>query len=191
MEIQLPPTGNSTIRIGIMGKDLAINTADRGGVALTSQYFSTPAAAGTTGVAAAISGAVFAQGSRVALLTGMSLFIDGKMSAQPVVGSNTYPEINEGRVAITGQLSVLFENATFRDYFAQETEVSLVAAFASDPSSPTSDFIAITLPRVKAGGAAKSDGERGLVMTMPFRALVGSVANYEATSIMIQDSAAV
>jgi hypothetical protein len=50
------------------------------------------------------------------------------------------------------------------------------------------------LPNVKLGGATKSDGEQGLILTCPFTALYNSAGGTgiatEATTIAIQDTAA-
>jgi hypothetical protein len=50
-----------------------------------------------------------------------------------------------------------------------------------------------TFPRAKMGGATKDDGEKGLVLTMPFTALEqdagGTGQTAFDTTIMIQDSA--
>ena len=184
MQIQLPPTGISTIDVGFMGKD--ITTA-------ASQYFTSPTAASTSGVVAAVNGAVMVNGTKVANITGLSLQIDGGMTAAPVVGSNTYPGVFPGRVQVSGQFTAFFEDATFRDLFINETEVAIAAAFTT-ASSAASDFIAFSLPRIKAGGASKDDGEKGIVQTIPFVALYnsagGSGTSSEQSVIVIQDSLA-
>lgn len=184
MQLQFPPTGIATIDIGFMGKD--ITTA-------ASQYFTSPTAASTSGVVAAVNGAVMVNGTKVANITGMSIQIDGGMTAAPVVGSNTYPGVFPGRVQVSGQFTAYFEDATFRDIFVNETEVSIAAAFTT-ASSAASDFIAFSLPRIKAGGAAKDDGEKGIVQTIPFVALYnsagGSGTSSEQSVIVIQDSLA-
>jgi hypothetical protein len=79
-----------------------------------------------------------------------------------------------------------------RDYFNNETEISVVAAFTTD-NTATSDVMVFNMPRVKVGGATKDDGEKGLVMTMPYVALEntagGSGTSSHLTTISIQDSA--
>lgn len=182
--IALPPSGISTIEFGFMGKDAT--TA-------ASQYFTSPTAASTSGVVAAVNGAVAVNGTRVALLTGLQINIAGGMTAEPVVGSNTFPDIFEGRVVVSGQFSAYFEGATLRDLFLNETEASIVAAFTT-ANTAAADFLSITLPRIKVGGASKDDGEKGIVQTFPFQALLntsgGSGTSSHATTIAIQDSLA-
>lgn len=182
--IALPPSGISTIEFGFMGRD--VTTA-------ASQYFTSPTAASTSGVVAAVNGAVAVNGTRVALLTGLQINIAGGMTAEPVVGSNTFPDIFEGRVVVSGQFSAYFEDATLRDLFLNETEASIVAAFTT-ANTAAADFLSITLPRIKVGGASKDDGEKGIVQTFPFQALLntsgGSGTSSHATTIAIQDSLA-
>lgn len=184
MDINLPATGMSTIALQFMGKD--ITTA--GG-----EYFTSPTAETETGTMAAVNGLMLAQGSAIALLTGLSFSVRGGHTAEPVVGSNTYADITEGRIVVDGQASVLFSGATERDYFINETEVSLVAVLSAS-NSAGADFLGFSFPRVKFGSATKDDGEKSLVQTMSFSALLngsgGSGTSSEETTLVIQDSAA-
>lgn len=184
LSLGLPPTGLATIGMDMMGKD--VTTA-------TSGYYVSPTAAATTGINAAVNGVLTAQGAAVALVTGLDIRIAGNMQATPVVGSNTYPDIFEGRVMVTGNMSVYFQDATFRDYFINETEVALSVALASN-NLAASDFITLSCPRIKLGGADKNDGDTGLIQTMPFQALLatsgGAGVSNEQTTIYVHDSQA-
>lgn len=183
LDIDMPPTGIATISMQFMGKDATYGT---------SEYFTSPTAETTTPLAVSVSGKLYANGSAVALLTGLKVSIKGNMQeAPPVVGSNTVADIAEGRVTVDGEMSVLFQDATFRDYFDDETEVSLQAILTTG-SSATADFVSIVLPRIKVMGAAKDDGEKSLVQTLPFQGLkyVGGASNINSTTVIIQDSQA-
>lgn len=184
MNLSLPPTGMATIDLQFLGKDL-----DTG----TSAYFTSPTAETATGVMAAVNGALYVDGAAVALLTGLTINGSGNMSGTPVAGSNTYPDIFEGRVKVSGQMTVYFQDATFRDLFVNETEASLVAVLTAD-NTATADFLSLILPRIKVGGAAKDDPEGGIVQTLPFTALLnkngGTSTSSEKTTIAIQDSQA-
>jgi len=184
ISIGLPPTGMATISIPMLGKD---RTND------TSQYFTSVAAAGTDPVLAAVSGFIYVDGAAVALITGMDFVIDTGLSTEPVVGSNVNPAIFRGRIKVSGNMSVYFQDAVFRDYFDNETEVPIYAVFKGG-STANPEFISFVFPRVKVGGSSKDDGEKGLVQTMPFTALLngagGTGINSENTTISIQDSQA-
>ena len=182
--IALPPTGIATVDWDFMGKD--VTTA-------TSQYFTSPTAATTTGSLAAVNGVVRVGSSTVATITGLTLNIAANFTGDAVVGSNVKPLMSPGRVLVTGQATCYFEDATFRDVFLNETETSILAAFTSD-NSAAADFVSFAIPRVKFGGAAKDDGEKGIVQTIPFQALLntagGTGTSTERTTLSVQDSQA-
>lgn len=189
MAIKLPATGMSTIDFAIMG----LNNTNVSGA--SAPYFTAVLAESTGGCLAAVNGAVYVAGSAVALITGMDISIAGNLSSDAVIGSNTKPDIFDGRIVVTGNMTVYFQDATFRDYFINETEVSVNAVFKAT-SAANSPFVAISMPRVKVGGASKDDGDKGLIMTMPFQALYDTTgddgtnltADTLATTISIQDS---
>jgi hypothetical protein len=185
MAFNLPPTGMATIKTAFLGKDVTTGVA---------AYYVTPTAALTSGVLAAVNGAVMVNGTPIAMLTGLNFTINGNMSTEPVVGSNSAPEIFEGRVLVDGQMTAYFQDATMRDYFLNETEVSIAAALTTG-SLGTADFLAFSFPRVKMGGASKNDGEKGIVQTIPFKALLpttgGSGVANEQSTLAIHDSLAV
>jgi len=183
LDIDMPPSGIATISLQFMGKDATYDT---------SVYFTSPTAETTTNLAVSVSGKLYVAGSAVALLTGLKLSIKGNMQeSPPVVGSNTIADIAEGRVTVDGEMTVLFQDGTFRDYFDDETEVSL-AAILTTSSSATADLVSIVLPRIKVGGAQKDDGEKALVQTLPFTALkyLAGATNILDTTVSIQDSQA-
>lgn len=182
--IALPPTGIATVDWDFMGKDVTTST---------SQYFTSPTAATTTGSLAAVNGVVRVGSSTVATITGLTLNIAANFTGEAVVGSNTKPLMSPGRVLVTGQATCYFEDATFRDVFLNETETSILAAFTSD-NTAAADFLSFAIPRVKFGGASKDDGEKGIVQTIPFQALLntagGTGTSTERTTLSVQDSAA-
>lgn len=180
IEIGLPPTGMSTVTIGMMGKDVVTDS---------SEYFTTPTASTTTGILASVNGIAYALGTKQTVLTGLSINIAGGMSMQPVVGSNTPPDIFEGRVVVTGEMTAFFENGDLRDAFLDEDEVSLVFVFTTS-NAKNPDFVAFTMPRVKFGSANKNDGETGIVQTLSYQALLNTAGSgADKTTLIIQDSA--
>lgn len=184
MNIALPPSGLATVEFGFMGKDVTTGS---------SQYFSAPTAETTSGALAAVNGVLTAQGSAIALITGLSFGLKGNMSAEAVVGSNTYAGITEGRVIIDGQVTALFQDAVMRDYFINETEVGLSAVLSASGAA-AADFIGFSLPRVKFSGGKPDDGEKSLILSMPFDALFnnagGAATTTEQSTLVIQDSQA-
>ena len=185
LDIALPATGMATIDVGVMGAG-GITTAG-------SAYYTSPTAATTTGITAAVNGALYVAGVAVAICTGLSIKVDGGYSGEPVVGSNVMPNIFPGRVNVTGQFTAYFDGATFRDAFLNETELALSCVLTCD-NTATSDFLAINMPRIKLGSASRSDGEKGIIVTASFQALYngagGAGTSTEQTTLSIQDSAA-
>ena len=181
LAVQLPATGLSTVDIGFVGKDLA----QKG----TSQYFSSPTAQGTTGVLAAVNGVMLVAGVPVALVTSADFSIERATENATAVGSNSIAEIFTGRIRASGNLSVYFQDAQFRDYFDSETPVSLVFTMTQD-STATANAISFTLPKVKLGSFTRDDGELGLIAQTSFTALLNDVstAGLETTTVQIQDT---
>jgi hypothetical protein len=183
LAVQLPATGLTTIDVAFAGKDLTQTG--------TTQYFTSPTAQGTTGIFAAVNGVMLVQGAPVALITSADFTIERATENATVVGSNSTADIFTGRIRVTGNLSVYFQDAVFRDYFDDETPVSLVLSVTAD-SSATANFVAFTLPKVKLGSFNRDDTELGLTASSSFQALLNDVttAGLPSTTIQIQDSAA-
>ncbi len=182
--LSLPPTGMATIDVDVMGQNMTTAAA---------QYFTSPTAMTSTGVMAAVNGVCRINGATVANLTGLTLNIAPGYTGDPVVGSNTVPNLFPGKVVVTGQATAYFDSIALRDAFLNETEIDLYACFTAD-NSAAADFISIGLPRIKLGGAAKSDGEGGLIQTFPIQALLNSAGGAgvatEKTTLQIQDAQA-
>lgn len=183
MNVQLPATGLTTVDFSFMGKDLT----NKG----TTQYFTTPAVQGTDGIYAAVNGVVLVAGAPVALITSADFSVERGMESATAVGSNSVAEIFTGRIRVTGNLSVYFQDAAFRNYFDNETVVSLVLTLTED-STAASDFISFTIPKAKINTFTKADAELGIVAQASFQALLNDVVTggLPATTIAIQDSAA-
>lgn len=181
--VKLPASGFATVDIGFQGKD----RAQTGSTA----YFTSPAALGTNSVLAAVNGNLIVNGAPVALLTSLDFTIARTLENAEVVGSNSVADMFTGRIKVTGNFSAYFENGTFRDYFDNETTVSLIATIATG-SGANAEFISFTIPKIKVGSADKNDSETGLMTTHSFTALLNDVTanGLEATTIQIQDSQA-
>lgn len=184
MDITLPATGMATIAAQVQGLDM---------VAAQAAYFTAPATETTSGIVAAVNGVLLAAGAPVGLVTGMSVSINGNLTGDPVVGQNTLPDLYPGRVVVTGQFTAYFQDAVMRDAFINETEIGISAALATT-NAAAADFLALTMSRVKLGSAGKDDGEKGLIQTFSYQALLngagGAGAAAEKTTISVQDSLA-
>lgn len=183
MDIQLPASGMATCSFGFLGRNLDIGSA---------AYFTSPTAATTTGVMAGAQGILIVGGSSVGNVTGMNFTLNGSMTKEDVVGASSTPDVFSGSVLISGQMTILLENDTYMQMFEDETEASVTMALTAT-SAANSDFVAFTMPRIKVGGNSKDDGQKGIVQTVPFTALLNTNSatnNGDVTTLMIQDSAA-
>ncbi len=191
MAVRCPGSGIATIDFGILGlrhTDYATGS---------SPYFTSPAAAATDGVLAAANGAIYVAGSAVAIVTGFDFTVSAGLSLPDgAVGTNILPDVFDGRIAVSGNLSLYFTDMTFLNYFENETEVSIVLALTAGTSA-TSEVMSFTFPRCKLGGASKDDGEKGIVQSCPFTALFYNTTtadsgvtatNSLATTMSVQDS---
>ncbi len=183
MNVQLPATGLTTVDFGFAGKDLTQSG--------TTQYFTSPTAQNSNGIFAAVNGVMLVDGAPVALVTSADFAVERATENATAVGSNSVAEIFTGRIRVTGNMSVYFQDAAFRSYFDAETPVSVVLTLTTD-SSADSDFVTFTLPKVKLGSFTKDDGELGIIASASFQALTNDVTTtgLPATTIQIQDSAA-
>lgn len=184
-QVKIPANGMATIDFPLVGLNVTTGT---------SQVLTTPTAITTGGVTAGVNGLLLVAGTPVAIVTSIDFDINGSIAvADAVVGSTARPDVFQGNVAATGTFSAYFTDATFRDYFINETEVSIVVALTTD-NTAAADFVVFTMSRVKLGGADVSDGQNGLTRTFPFTALKntsgGAALANLATTIMVQDSLA-
>lgn len=158
-----------------------------------TEQFTSPTAAPTFGVSAAVNGILLVGGVKQVAIRDLSISIDGTFGGNPVVGSDIIPFAFPGRIVVTGQFTAYLDSVTLRDAFINETALGLSAIFSSD-NSATSDFVGFTLPRIKLGSATKDDAQDGITQTFSFQALLngsgGPGTDSEATTIVIQDSQA-
>jgi hypothetical protein len=189
MDVKLPGSGIATCDFAFKGLDMQTTDYSAAG----SSYFLSPAAASTGAVLASSNGLLYVNGTPVALITGLNFSVKGNHTTiGGVVGSNVDPDIFPGSITVDGQVTVLFQDATLRDMFVNETEFSMYAVFTSN-NTGTADFKAYSFARCKYSTADKDDGNKSLVQTMSFTALENSAnggtgTNAHASTIAIQDS---
>lgn len=181
-QLQLPPTGLATISLTAAGQDLKT----RG----TTRFFTSPTAAPTSGIVAAVNGLLRVGSQMLASVTGLSIEIASEFSGDPVVGSNVVPNQFAGRVRVSGQFTAYLEDAVLRDLFVDEVQTSLIVALTTD-NTAAAEFVSIAMTRVKVNSADKGDGEGGIVRTYQYTALLDTSGGAnEPTTIAMQDSLA-
>jgi len=180
----LPATGMATVAVEFSGKDMTPGAA---------QYFVNPTPVTIAGTMAAVNGVVKVGTAVGGTITSATIEITAALSSEPGIGSNTADQVSTGRVIVTGQVTAKFDSTALRDVFVNETEISAYLAFTAD-NTAASDFIGFSISRLKLNGASKDDGEKVVIQTLPFQALLdinGGVSKAtEMTTLSIQDSAA-
>jgi hypothetical protein len=179
--VQLPASGFCTVDVSFMGKGM-MKTGN-------TQHFATATAASTSGLTVGISGSVLVNGVPAGVITNASFTLDRGLEAAVVVGSRYAADIFDGRVNVTGDFSTYFENSVYRDYFINETKISLVFALTTG-SEANAEVISFVLPSVKLGSTSRNDGEAAIVQDHSFQALLNSVTTggLPATTLLVQDS---
>ena len=183
MAVKMPASGMATLTFAAMG--LNVTTAQ-------AQYFTSPAVVVNNGILASVNGVLNINNTNVGIVTSFDFTVKGNYTAiNGVVGTNVDPDIIPGVLDVSGTVTVLFQDATYRDAFLNETE-SILAVALTTANLPNSGFSSFVLPRVKYTGQTKDDGQGALRLTLPFQALeqvnggVGTV--YLDTTVSIQDS---
>ena len=183
VSLSMPATGMSTISLEFAGKDATAGAA---------QYFTSPTPVTVTGTMAAVNGVDNVGRLNIKKNTSMSIDIACGQSGEPGIGANVADQVASGRVVVTGQLTAKFDSTVLRDAFYNESEISAYAVFTAD-NSAGADFVAFSIGRLKLSDAAKDDGEKILIQTIPFQALLnvngGANAPTDLTTIAVQDSA--
>lgn len=183
MAFSVPASGFVTTDIGFSGKDLfqTGNTA----------YFTSPTALGTSGVLASVNGVLLVDGVSAGIVTSADFTIERSLENTMAVGSNSLVDLVTGRIRVTGNMSTYFTGPGFRDYYKDESIISLVLVVSSGTAG-NADFVTIVLPKVKVNTAEKNDQETSITQSHSFVALLNDVSTggKELTTIQVQDSQA-
>lgn len=183
-EIGIPATGNVTVNFGLIG--LGVNTKSG------AQVLTSPGAETTSSVVASVAGAVLVNGVRQAAITSMQFTIDGGTThGEAVVGSNSIPDTQRGRIKVSGSFTALYESDTIGAIFDDETAVGIVAVTADDQTADA-DFVGFSMSKVKLFSNDGDDGEKQIVRTYNFTAQLdsagGAALATNQTIISVQDS---
>lgn len=180
----LPATGNATISIDVVG--LGIRTPS------AVQQVVTRSAETSTPVIAAINGFIYVNGAVAGNITGAQITISNSAANMgAVIGSNNGPDVQKGRIRVSGNFTGFFQDAVFSTFYDGETNISLALVMTGDQTS-TSTFLGFTLGRIKITGDSPDDGEKGIVRTYPFIAEYnitgGAALAFDQTILTVQDS---
>jgi len=183
--VSVPATGLVTTDFTLMGKGL-----EQTG---TSQYFTSPTALSTTGVVAAVNGAVVINGSTTtACVTSFDFSVAREMEPSQCIGSESAEAIFTGTLTATGSISLYFEDAVVRNLFENETVTTLVLALATGEEK-TAGVMTFVFPKAKLSSFSKADTAMGIVATAAFTAVLNDVtsAGLPASTVQVVDTSVV
>ncbi|MCA3072485.1 MAG: hypothetical protein IOD11_18880 [Rhodocyclaceae bacterium] len=178
MAINAQPNARADLTFGLLGRD-------RGTAA--SRYFTSAVTPAAAVMQVGHNGLLVVNGTPSGIVTGFELNLTNNMEVGAAVGSNLTPDVFHGRMVVNGRLTAYFDNTTLDDVFDLESEIGLVLR-VSDDTSVNSNFLQITLPRIKLAGGSYSTANQSRVQSFDFTALrhEGTSGN-EATTLMLQD----
>lgn len=183
--LSLPGTGNAKI-------DFTANGLNQTNA--TVAYFSAPSAETTTQSLVAASGLLLVGGVTQAIVTDLSISIDGKgKPADGVVGTDIRPDVFTGKVMVSGSFTAYFDSATLPGLFTGEVSTSIVSALTSG-SAANADFQSYTMSDVRLNSSTPTDEETGSKRSYSFVAVLnaagGAGVATEKTTLQVQDSQA-
>lgn len=157
----------------------------------TSPYFTAPGL--TTGISLiADDSAIRFAGQDVGTFTGFDLDFTIGADTDSVIGSFVAPDVVDDKWKVTGTVTGLMQDYTYKTLWEAETEFEVSIALQEAPASATLGVLSIFLPRVKiaktsnpAGGGTGSMIETHNLMIGPKTATTG----YDGTSAVIHSSA--
>jgi hypothetical protein len=186
MKLSFQPGSVVTVEFGIVGQQEAIlGTASAPGLTGATQY--------TSIGMVALDALIFIAGSSIATVTGGELMFDLNVTGQDVVGSSVTPDVWEGPMKVTGQITAIRTALTgshLARYLAETDNVELSLMFTEPDPAPPIDFIHVFLPRLKYLGDTNPLGNDGpIIETIPvYGAAKATTTGYDTATAVISSS---
>lgn len=187
MKISFSPGSVATVEFGVVGQQEAILVpAAAPGLTNPTQY--------TSIGMIALDALIYIAGAAIGTATGGELTFNLNVKGQDVVGSTVTPDLWEGPMKVTGQITAIRTALTashLARYLAETDNVELSLMFTEPDPAPPIDFIHVFLPRLKYLGNTSPIGNDGaLIETIPVYAAAKAVtAGYDAVTAVISTSA--
>lgn len=185
VEISVPATGNSTVKLSMMGLIRA-----KSGTAT----FTTPTVETTTSILSAANGIILLNGAKSTVGTSFNGKIEnGLAKGEATIGSNSISDMVKGDIKFSGTVTAVHDGETTSDYYVNQTAIGLVCALFVD-GTDTSDFFVMGASRAKLFSDDIDDGKKQLVATYNFTAEIdpagGAALASNQTTVFLQDSQA-
>lgn len=188
LKLTFQPTGVATVEFGIVGKDVAIIPSGAGAPAFTS-----PTEYTSIGLIAA-DATIYVAGAAMAVATSGEITFDLGGNGIDTVGSLTSPDVYEGAMKVSGQITAVrtaLTASSLARFIAETDNVELSIMFVEPDAAVPIDFVHIFLPRIKYTGVSKTIGNDGpIVETIPFKAACkATTTGYDSVVATISTSA--
>ena len=182
--ISVPATGNIPITIGVVG------TGQR--TIAGSQSSTSPTVETTTPPVQGTRGFVYVNETIVGCITSADVNIDSTIAASgATVGDAVSCDLTQGRLKVSGTMNAQFTSTALQVLYDAGTPVSAVIVLAAD-TTKDSEFMTVSMGRIKITGDAPDDGEVAVSRTYPFTAELnstgGAALEWDESIIAIQDS---
>lgn len=163
MSMSISPNAMVSTTFGVVGQDLALDTAEVASSTYSADIGNTPFDSFT--------GSINEGGSSIATVTALDISIENGLEPLFSVGADTTSRPSIGKSRVTGSLTTYFDSKTLYEKFLNETESDIVCTLTDTAGN---DYI-IDLTRVKFNsGQPDVSGEGAVTVSMDFVALYSS-----------------
>jgi hypothetical protein len=188
LKLTFGPNAVVTVEFGVVGQNMTIGAAGGATPVLTS-----PTEYVSIGLVA-VDASIYLAGANIATVTGGELTFDLNAEGIAVVGSTLTPDVYEGPMKVTGQLTAvrtILTGSHLARFLAETDNVELSLMFVEPDAAPPIDFVHVFLPRLKYLGVSTTLGNNGpLVETIPvWGAAKATTTGYDAATATISTSA--
>lgn len=167
LKLTFTPGGVAKVEFGLKAQNLTIEPA------ATSPYFITPTEYTSIGMIA-VDASIYLAGAAIATITGGELTFDISLSDIECVGAVLTPDLYEGAMAVSGQITAVttaFTASHLARFLASTDNVEASIMFIEPDAAVPVDFVHFFIPRLKYAGDTMSFGEDGpIVETIPVKA---------------------
>ena len=172
MRLTFQPNNVVTVEFGIVGKTMTnLSTGSSPGLTSPTEY---------TSIGLVVSDAsLYLAGSAIATITGGELMFDLGGQGMAVVGSASTPDVWEGTMKVSGQLTAIrtaLAGSHLARFLAETDNVELSLMMVEPDAAAPIDFVHVFVPRIKYAGVTPS----GLGTTAP---IVETIPIYAAAKI--------
>ncbi len=188
LKLTFQPNAVAKVEWGIVGQTMALVAAGGGAPAFTA-----PTEYTSIGLIS-VDASVYLAGTAIATITGGELTFDLGCKGIEVVGSTLTPDVYEGPMRVSGQItavSTVLAGSHAARFIAETDNVELSLMFVEPDAAVPVDFVHVFIPRLKyAGDTSKLGAEGPLIETIPIKAACKATTTaYDSVVATISTSA--